>query len=159
MELTNFETINTIGLLSNPKNLAELNEVDKIALYFQEHGKQVFPFIYLNKQIENNSLTENIGRIGFGVNKFNWFGRPKKNIDLTHFIEKEFDILVDLSFSESYSLQSVFVQSKARLKIMPTSDLSRKFADLMLEVSDSHDKLNFAKELTHYLEIINKDKQ
>lgn len=159
VEMANLETIKTIGLLSNPKTIAELDEVDRIAIHFQGHGKQVFPLIYFSKPIENNTFTKNIGWVGFGADNCNWFGKPKKDININRFINKEFDILIDLSFSKIYSLQYVFVQSKARLKIMPTSESSKQFADLMLEPTNSQDKLIFAKELTHYLEIINKGQQ
>lgn len=159
VKISNLENVKTIGLLSNPKNIAELDEIDKIAVYLQGLGKQIFPLIYFDKEIENNTFTKNIGWIGFGAVNCNWFGQPKKDINLSRFIDKEFDILIDLSFSKIYTLQYIFVKSNARLKIMPTSEISQEFADFMLEASDSKDKLTFAKEMTHYLEIINKDQQ
>jgi len=159
VKISNLENVKTIGLISNPKNIAEIDEIDKIAVYFQGLGKQIFPLVYFDKEIENNTFTKNIGWIGFGAVNCNWLGRPKKDINLTRFISKEFDILIDLSFSKIYTLQYIFVKSKARLKIMPRSDINQQFADLILEASDPQDKLTFAKELTHYLEIINKDLQ
>ena len=155
--ISNFYSIKTIGLLSNPKNEAEIFEVDKVLKLFKEHNKEVTPLIYFDKQIENDIFTKNIDWSGFGKENCNWFGKPKKDINISRFINKELDILIDLSFSKNYSLQSVFVQSKARLKIMPTSNLSKQFADLMIETPNPNDKLTFTNELIHYLKIINKD--
>ncbi len=157
--IANFDSIKTIGLLSNPKNENEILEVDKVIKHFEVLNKQIFPLIYFDKHIENNIFTKNIDWGGFGKENCNWFGKPKKDININRFLNKKLDILIDLSFSKNFSLQFIFVQSKARLKIMPTSDLSKQFADLMIETTDSQSKLAFTKELIHYLEIINKDQQ
>ena len=157
--MTNFDSIKTIGLLSNPRNEKEIQEVDQVIKQFQDLNKQIFPLIYFDKQIENDIFTKNIDWSGFGKENCNWFGKPKKDINISRFINKKFDILIDLSFLKNFSLQFIFVQSKARLKIMPTSDLSKQFADLMLEANNTENKLGFTKELIHYLKIINKDQQ
>lgn len=157
--ITNFSLIKTIGLLSNPKNEIEIREIDKVIKQFKVLGKQILPLIYFDKQIENDIFTKNIDWGIFGKENCNWFGKPKKDIDLNRFVNKELDILIDLSFSKNFGLQFLFAKSKARLKIMPTSDLSKQFADLMLDAPDPQNKLDFTKELIHYLEIINKDLQ
>jgi hypothetical protein len=157
--MLNFNAIKTIGLLSNPKTEAEIREIDKVIKHFKALNKQVFPLIYFDKHIENDIFTKNIDWSGFGKENCNWFEKPKKDININRFANKELDILIDLSFSKNFSLQYIFVQSKARLKIMPTSDLSKRFADLMIEASNSQSKLDFTKELIHHLEIINKDQQ
>ena len=159
VRMVNFESIKTVGLLSNPKTKMEMDQMDKVVKDLQELGKKIYPLIYFEKQIENDIYAKNIDWSGFGKDNCNWFGKPKSDINLNRFISKEFDILIDLSFAEIYSLQYVFVRSKARLKIMPTNSFSKQFADLMLEALQSHDKLTFTKELIHYLEIINKNQQ
>ena len=159
VQITNFNSIKTIGLLSNPKNEAEIREIDKAIKHLEALNKQVFPLIYFDKHIENDIFTKNIDWSGFGKENCNWYGKPKKDININRFANKELDILIDLSFSKNFSLQYIFVQSKAQLKIMPTSDLSKQFADLMLEAANQKNKLTFTKELIHFLEIINKDPQ
>lgn len=157
--MANFYSIKTIGLLSNPKNEAEMQEVDKVIKQFEKHNKKTFSLIYLGKQTEKGIFTKNNDWTSFSKKNCSWYGKPKKDPNLIRFVNQEFDILIDLSFSKKFSLQSIFVQSKARLKIMPTCDLSKEFADLMLETSNPQNKLAFAKELIHYLKIINKDLQ
>lgn len=157
--MANFDSIRTVGLLSNPKNEKEIQDLDKVIKHFELLDKQLFPLIYFDKHIENNIFTKNIDWGGFGKENCNWLGKPKKDININRFLNKELDILIDLSFSENFSLQFIFVQSKAKLKIMPTNDVSKQFADLMLEANDKQSKQDFTKELIHYLEIINKDQQ
>ncbi len=157
--MANFDSIKTIGLLSNPKNETEINEIDKIVKHFQSLDKQTFPLIYFDKQIKNDIFSKNIDWNGLGKDKCNWIGKPKNDINLNRFLTKEFDVLIDFSFSPVFCLQYIFIRSKAQLKIMPTNDFSKKFADLMLQISDSSSKFDFAKELTRYLKIINKDQK
>jgi len=159
IKIANFKSINAIGLISNPKNPLEINQISNVIKHFQRLGKKVYPLIYFDKEIENDICTKNIDCFGFEKKNCNWIGKPKNDININRFISKEFDILIDLSFSEIYSLQYVFVQSRASLKIMQTNNFSRQYADLMLEAFQQHDKLTFAKELIHYLEIINKNQQ
>lgn len=157
--MANFDDIHTIGLLSNPKNEAEIKVLENVVNHFQGYGKQIFPLIYFDKQIQKDVFTKNSGLNGFSKKQCNWIGKPKKENNLDRFLQNDFDILIDFSFSPAFSLQYIFVLAKAKLKIMPTNDFSKQYADLMLEASDPQDKLTFAKELTHYLEIINKTPQ
>lgn len=154
--MVNFDSINIVGILSNPTNNDEISELNKVDKHLKELGKQTLSLIYSNKQIENDILLEKNEWIRLKKQNCNWIGTPKQDQNLSRFINQEFDILIDLSFSKNYSLQYVFVQSKAKLKIMSTSDQSRDYADLMLETSNPQNKLAFTKELIHYLEIINK---
>jgi len=201
--MANFDSIQSIGILSNPRNLAEINELEKVIKHFAGHNKLIVPLLYFDKPIENkvfrvdnvwsilemenlqknaipkqnqdldqnanvlvnainelsfsSSITKNQHWIQLAKENCNWIGKPRLIPTINLFISKEFDILIDLSYSKNYSLQSIFIQSKAHLKIMNTSDLSNHFADLTLKTSDPQDKFAFTIELIHYLEIINKN--
>lgn len=157
--MTNFESIKTIGLLSNPRSKVEFQELDQVIEYIEKLDKQIFPLIYIDNRIKNDMFTKKISWPVFGKENCNWYGKPKKEINLNHFKNKEFDILIDLSFLENFSLKSVFIQSKAQLKIMHTSNSSKQFADFTFKSSIPQNKLIFVKELIHYLTIINKNQQ
>lgn len=157
--ITNFESVKTIGLLSNPKNTKEIQVVDQVIKQFEKHNKQIFPLIYIDHKMDKGAFAQKISWSVMSKENCNWFGNPKKDSNLDLFIDNDFDILIDLSFVENFSLQSIFIQSKARLKIMQTGKLSEEYADLMLKTSNPYDKLIFADELIHYLMIINKDTQ
>jgi len=66
---------------------------------------------------------------------------------------------VDLSYTPLYSLFYLFVQSNAKLKVMPTIQERNHFADFTLNTTNPQNKLEFIKEIIHYLEIINKDQK
>jgi hypothetical protein len=159
MMIANFNFIQSIGIVSNPNNKNEINEIEKVIMLFQELDKQVFPLIYVDKLIKNDMSTSNNDWIKLGKEDCNWIGKPRKNQNLNRFINQEFDILIDLSYSKNFCLQYVFVQSQAKLKIMNTSDLNKQFADMMLEIPNPHNKIAFAKEIIHYLKVINKESQ
>ncbi len=157
--MTNFESIKTIGLLSNPKSQVEIQELDQVIEYFEKLDKHIFPLIYIDNKMKNDVFTKKISWTVFGKENCNWYGKPRKEINLNHFKNKEFDILIDLSFLENFSLKSIFIQSKARLKIMHSSNSSKQFADFMFKSSNPQNKLIFVKELIHYLTIINKNQK
>lgn len=152
----NFASAKTIAILSNPKSKKEIEEIEAIEKLLLTYKKQVFPLIFFDKLIEKDIFTN---KTGWGVltkSACNWFGKPKKDQNLQKFTETEFDILVDMTNSPSFGLQYVFVQSRARLKVMPTSEFSKLYADLMIQIDSSKSKYMFVQEVIKYLEIINK---
>ncbi|MFH0999420.1 MAG: hypothetical protein V1783_01145 [Bacteroidota bacterium] len=158
-EFNNFSLIKTIGIISNPQTEEQMNQFLKIVNHFHVLGKQSFSLLFLDKLIKDEHFLTNIDGHVISEKNCNWIGTPTKDINLNHFINKDFDLLIDLSFTPSYSLNYLFILSNARLKAMPTSDFSRKYADLMLDSIKTDNKFNFTTELIHYLEIINKNQK
>lgn len=155
-EFSNFSLIKTIGVISNPQNEDQMDQFLRIVNHFHVRGKQTFSLLFLDKLIKDEIFLNKIEGHVITKKNCNWIGTPKKDINLNHFINKDFDLLIDLSFTPSFSLNYLFILSKARLKAMPTNNFSRQYADLMLDSIKTDNKFNFATELIHYLEIINK---
>ena len=156
MKVVNFSVIKTIGILSNPKSEFELKELKEITKYLNSLGKETFPIIYCSNETIANQNFQGEAWLSLNKKNCNWLGKPIENSKIKHFLDTEFDILFDLSYSANFSLNYLFVQSKALLKVMPTSETSEDFADLMLKVPDVKNKMAYIKHSIHYLEILNK---
>lgn len=159
VSIRNFSEIKTIGILSNPATNEAFEEIDSITKELHNLGKETSVLIYFDKQSENDIFTKNIEWGGLEKTNCNWYGKPKKDANTNRFVNKAFDVLVDLSYTPLYSLFYLFVQSKAKLKVMPTTLERNHFADFTLSTTNPHNKLEFIEEVIHYLEIINKDQK
>lgn len=157
--MLNFGVVKSIAILANPANNNEIEILEKVVKLFQNYNKQCFLFIFIDKQLKNDIFIKNKDWAGIGKENCNWLGKPRKDVNLNRFITQEFDLIVDFSTSRNFSLDYIFIHSKAHLKVMPTNLFSKQFADLMIEATNKNDKLAFAKELIHYLEIINKNQK
>ena len=89
------------------------------------------------------------------INKkdFNFWGMPK-NKNIEHFINTEFDLLIDMSLSTSLGAQVIRSLSRASMKAGWSSALPDYF-DLSIDVSKNQDPQFLVKQLIHYLNAIN----
>ncbi len=89
------------------------------------------------------------------VNKkdFNFWGMPK-NKNIEHFINTEFDLLIDMSLSTSLGAQVIRSLSRASLKAGWSAAVPDYF-DLSIDVSKNPDPRFLVKQLVHYLNAIN----
>jgi hypothetical protein len=157
--MLNFRAIKSIGILSDPENQEELKEIIRIIELFKQEEKKVYPLFYIEKKNENTVLSDAIEWTGIGKENCNWLGTPKNDVNLSRFLNKKFGLLLNLSYRDNYSLNSVFVRSKAQLKAVPTEGNKQIYADLTLKVQNSKGKATFTSDLIHYLKIINKDQK
>lgn len=83
----------------------------------------------------------------------NWFGKPGGNY-VRDFLDKPFDVLVDLSSGETVPINFVTANSSARFKVGRFKQENQVLFDLMIK-QDYNDLKSFIKEVEHYLNIIN----
>ena len=87
-----------------------------------------------------------------GKNDFNFWGMPKSD-GLTNFVNKEFDMLIDISMSSSTQAQAVRALSKASFKT-GWADVEPDFFDLSIDVSSQREPSFLVEQLIHYLKEI-----
>lgn len=160
VQMLNMDSIHSVGILTNPGNSKELNEYEQVVQLFQNIKKKVFPYIYIDKKAEIILSADKKDNLVFLTKaNFNWLGKPKAEDELFEFQNKEFDILIDLSFSPIFGLQYLFVASKAHLKISPIAAFGESYSDFTLSIPAEQGKDFFVKEIIRYLQIINKTKK
>ena len=93
----------------------------------------------------------------FNLNDLNWLFLPKsKNID--SFQSHKYDIIINLSLLNSYSTKYIALLSNSQFTIGIFSNDYKLSYDLMFNLKVSSLSY-FIKELTHYLDLINKNNE
>ena len=70
-------------------------------------------------------------------------------------MNKEFDMLIDLSLESCFSIQYIAGSSKAKFKVGRFGINPLNFYDLMLQVDDKIKLEDYLKYIKHYLTILN----
>ncbi len=150
----NFDSAKTVGVIFN----ATKQESYLLAISFIE--------FLTSKNIEVLALgygltSEAIGyfRYRAGINfytldKTNWQGKPlDKSFD--EFVQVPFDMLIDISLADIYSIYYIIGMSKAKCKIAASGFLLN-FADLIIDVKNNRSPEFFIEQLKHYMLAISK---
>jgi len=90
----------------------------------------------------------------FSKKDINWFYRPI-HAKVKDFINKEFDILIDLSLQESFTLKYISGLSRSFCRVGKFSEENTHYYDLLFVVNPSVTLPDYIKQITHYLTIIN----
>jgi hypothetical protein len=79
--------------------------------------------------------------------------------ETTAFINKRFDILIDINFDKLVPLPYISSLSNAGLKVgLFDTDSNKPSFDLMIDIPQPVETETYLKQIMHYLEIINSEK-
>jgi hypothetical protein len=121
-------------------------DIDVKALGFIEY-KEIPHFCF--PKLKHNFLTKR---------NINWHYKPTGN-EIVDFINKEFDILIDLSMENYLPIQFVLSRTNAKFVVGKYYDNTTHYYDMMLKVDDSIKINNFIKVVVDYLNIIKTRKE
>jgi len=88
------------------------------------------------------------------LSDLNFLGLPKKSL-ITDFLDKYYDILIDLSFSDALPVRYVVASANARLKVGPYMEQKNKYYDLIINMKGSNDLKVFIETLVTLLISVN----
>ncbi len=94
----------------------------------------------------------------FSIRDLSWFYKPI-HTKLKDFIEKEFDLLIDLSTYESFPLKYIAGLSHSLCKVGRFSEENSNYYDLMIDIKPSATLDDYIGQVRHYLTIINVDEE
>ena len=80
----------------------------------------------------------------------NWFYKPSNPI-IKNFVNREFDILIDLHTGNSIPFKYIVAMSKARFKIGKYEKGSTSFYDFMISTRENLALPQFIEQVNHYL--------
>ena len=89
----------------------------------------------------------------FNRKDLNWYKLPKSDY-INTFINKEYDILIDLSTSNDLILQYIIGLSKAKFKVGRQRRGFEKYFDLMIRIKKRVPMRDFADQAIHYLTVL-----
>jgi hypothetical protein len=157
-KLTNLRDAKKIGILYNLDNVPDYDVIAEFVTQLQHDRKEVKALGYVeNKDLINRFLPK-LSYDFFSMKDTNWFYKPVKQ-KLMDFIHKDFDLLIDLDMKDSLPLKYISGLSMSMCRIGRYSESSISCYDIMLDVNSATPVTEFIKQITHYLTIINNDRE
>ncbi|MBN2683323.1 MAG: hypothetical protein JXR58_12505 [Bacteroidales bacterium] len=148
----NFETAKTVGIILNANSQFTFETARDFVKYIQSFKIEVLSLGFVDSVEVLNFYSRQIGMDYFSKKNLNWYGKPK-NPKVQEFIQKDFDILIDLSLNDYFPIQYITASSNAKFKIGRFKNESACY-DLMIDISENK-KLDFyIEQIKHYLSIL-----
>ena len=115
-QLVNLNQARTICIAYNVTSQAAFRTVKTMVKELTTKQRQVMALGFINrKSIPNYCVAANSGYY-FNLRDLNWYGGPKNDY-IKELINKEFDILIDLTLEDVFVLQYVSGLSRSKLKV------------------------------------------
>ncbi len=152
-QFVNLAEIMTVGVIFQATDNKDFESVNEFIKELKAEGKEISVIGYIESEKIPDSYLLRKGYQFFCTKQLNWYYSPKLPF-IDDFIEKEFDLLINLSLDNLFPLYYLFALSKARLKAGKHFD-SSEYSDLSIDIKNRRDVRYLTEQITHYLKIIN----
>jgi hypothetical protein len=155
-KMVNLDAAKRIGILYTLDNVPAYEVISEFVTQLQHDQKEVKALGFVrNKNLISRFLPK-LSYDFFSRRDINWFYKPIHS-KVRDFIEKEFDILIDLSLQESFTLKYISGLSKAFCRVGRYSEENTANYDLLFYMNSSLPLNDYIKQITYYLTVINKN--
>ena len=151
--LVNLLDARSIGLVYKVKDEKQFNEVKKLIKELTSEKRQVMALGFVDDLAIPDYCVAAYSGYYFNRKALNWYGAPKSDYIKT-FIQKDYDILIDLSTSYDYILKYIIALSPARFKVGRQKNGFEKFFDLMIRMKKNDPMGEFVIQALHYLTVL-----
>jgi hypothetical protein len=152
-ELVSLNLAENLGIIFHVKNQEQFSRFNALAKELSTNRRKVLLVGFINdKTIPDYCVVAGPGYY-FCRQDLNWLNIPKNDYILK-FIEKEFDILLDFTRDDSFTMKYILALSKARLKAGQQSDIKEPFLDVMIQMDNSQSMNQFIEQILHYLTLL-----
>lgn len=151
--LVNLMEAKSIGLVYKVTDETLFNGVKKLIREYSNEKRQIMALGYVDDDSIPDYCVAAYSGYYFNNKALNWYKAPKSDYIIT-FINKEYDILIDLSTSNDYVLKYIVALSRARLKVGRQRRGFEKYYDLMIRMKKKDSMQEFVNQATHYLTVL-----
>jgi len=151
--ICNLDMAKTVGIIFNATNQQSYDRASKFAHFLMTKDIHVLAIGYVENKEMLKFYSEKHGFKFFSRKNINWWGKPK-NPSIDYFIEREFDILIDLSLDSFFPIDYIVALSVGKLKVGRYIDGPNHF-DFMLDISKKKTLDNLINQVELYLSILN----
>jgi hypothetical protein len=156
--ITNLRDARKIGILYTLDDVPEYETVSEFVSRLQHDHKEVKALGFVkNKNLVSRFLPK-LSYDFFSRKDINWFFKPLHS-RVKDFIEKEFDILIDLSMKDSLPLKFISGLSLAHCRIGRFSEGNRVCYDIMIDLTSPLTLNEYILQIVHYLTVINNNER
>jgi hypothetical protein len=150
----NFESAKTAGILFTPTDQVSFEQIKQFLNYLSNYKLQIYVLGYIDSKTIPESFLFWKGINLFSRKELGWAMVPKSHL-VNDFIDKQFDLLFDLSMDDFFPVEYISRLSKSKFKVgRYTSD--HKSFDLMFELNNTNKLEVYLDYIKHYLNLINK---
>ncbi len=143
-----------IGIVFNSLSENQIKVVKKVETYYHSKNINVETLGFCNLKKCNETHIGDKNHHFVSLLDFNWFFQAKSEI-LKNFINKEFNILINLYNEDEFPLEYILKTSNAGFKV-GSANTNNEMHDLMIDVGKRKDDIEYLSEqMNHYLNIIN----
>ncbi len=150
----NFDSAKSAGILFTPTDQVSFEQIKQFLNYLSTYKLQIYVLGYIDAKTIPESFLFWKGINLFSRKELGWTLVPKTHL-VTDFIDKQFDLLFDLSMSDFFPVEYISRLSKSKFKIGRYT-LNHGSFDLMFELNNSNQLEVFLDHIKHYLNLINK---
>jgi hypothetical protein len=129
------------------------NSVKRLIKDLSNDKRQVLALGYVDDDTIPDYCVAAYSGYYFNRKALNWYNGPKPDYIHT-FIQKEYDILIDLSNSRDYIVKYIVALSNARFKVGRQRRGFSNHYDLMLRMKKSASYREFIEQAIHYLTVL-----
>ena len=152
-ESHNFETAKTAGILFTPTDQVSFEQIKQFLSYLSTYKLQIYVLGYIDSKTIPESFLFWKGINLFSRKELGWSLIPKSPV-VTDFIDKPFDLLLDLSMTDFFPVEYISRLSKSKFKIGRFTTDHESF-DLMFELNDTNKLDAYLDHIKYYLNLIN----
>lgn len=153
-ESHNFETAKTAGILFTPADQTSFEQIKHFLTYLGNFKLQIYVLGYIDAKTIPESFLFWKGINLFSRKELTWSMAPKTPL-VNDFIEKQFDILLDLSLKDFYPVEYIARLSKAKFKVGRYTERHNGY-DLMFDIKPDNTLEEYLEYIKTYLNLINK---
>ena len=153
-ESHNFETAKTAGILFTPTDQLSFEQIKQFLTYLGDYKLQIYVLGYIDAKVIPESFLFWKGINLFSRKELTWSMVPRTEV-VTDFIDKPFDVLLDLSLDDFFPVEYIARLSKSKFKVGRFTDEHSAY-DLMFEFDRENNLGSYLEYIKKYLNLINK---
>jgi len=155
--VVNLAQAKTIGMIYNATNRQDYELVKKFTKYLKEKNKSVISLGYIDNKGPGSLRNTQMDYRFFTKKDLNWYFKPNC-LEVNNFLDRRFDILLDLGIEYCFPLKYISGVSKASFKVGPSDNDAKEFYDMILDIRKNKKLENFLKNVDVYINMVNKKK-
>ncbi len=152
-ELVNLNLAENIGVICHINSEAQFKMVNTLVKELTTKKRTVLLIGFVDdKEIPDYCVVAGPGYY-FSQQDINWLGMPKNDY-IQKFMDKELDILLDLTRDDNFTTKYIVALSKAKLKSGQQSSAKEPYLDVMIKMNSTQSMKDFITQTLHYLTLL-----
>lgn len=157
VSITSLSSAQSVGILWNPSDEESIETYEALRKILSERAIKSFGLACISTKREEETMATVSNSWLINRSNTSFFGRPKSG-DAIHFLQQEFDILIDLSMTKSVALQYILIHSAAKFKVGWKS-VDPNLYDLEIDVTTNPKCRFLMEQIIFYLDKLNENNQ